>query len=40
MRESQVIFSKIRIREYRIVDCEILISILIIVFVNNKYTII
>ncbi len=39
LRESQVIFSKIRIREQRIVDKEIFISILNIVLVDDKYTI-
>jgi len=40
LRENQIIFSKIKIREQRIVDKEIFIKILIIVLVNNKYTII
>jgi len=39
LRENQIIFNKIRIREQRIVNKEIFIDILIIVLVNNKYTI-
>ncbi len=38
LRESQIIFNKIRIREQRIVDKEIFISIFIIVFVDDEYT--
>jgi len=40
LRESQVIFNKIRIRKQKIIRKEIFISILIIVLVNDKYTII
>ncbi len=40
LRESQVIFNKIRIREQRIVNKEIFISLLIIILVDDKYTII
>jgi len=40
LRESQVIFNKIRIRKQKIIRKEIFISILIIVLVNDIYTII